>query len=56
MFCEIIDCYFNIDFVEIELKKENLKCFLGTRVWVPKLVYWSPKWSEYITAVPEDHV
>ena len=26
---EIIDCYFNIFFVEIQLKKENLKVFLG---------------------------
>ena len=29
MHCEIIDCYFNIVFVEIQLKKENLKSVFG---------------------------
>ena len=28
-------------------KREN--CFLGTRVWAPKLVYQSPKWPGCIT-------
>ena len=51
MHCEIIDRNFNIFFVEIQLKKENLKsAFFGTRVWEPKLVYQSPKWPEYFTA------
>ena len=31
-------------FVEINLKKENLRSVL----WVPKLVYQSPKWPGYI--------
>ena len=40
--------------VEVQLKKRKLeKCFLGTRVWVPRPVYVSPKWpgyvSEYVT-------
>ena len=33
--CEIIDRYFNVFFVEIQLKKDNLKCFLGARVVCP---------------------
>ena len=45
------DCYFNIFFVEIQLKKENWKCFLGARVWAPKLVCWSPKQPEYVTDI-----
>ena len=53
MHCEIIDRYFNIFFVKIQLKKELGKCFLGARVWVLKPVYRSPKWSEYITAYNE---
>ena len=36
MHCGITDCYFNIFLVEIQLKKENLKCFLGARVWAPE--------------------
>ena len=37
-------------FVEVQLKKENLKSvFLGDRVWVPKPVYWSLKQPGYIT-------
>ena len=51
--CEIIDCYFNV-FVEIQLKIENLKCFLGARVWVPKPVHQSPKRPEYVTVYPTD--
>ena len=31
MHCEIIDRYFNVFFVEIQLKQENLKCF-----WAPE--------------------
>ena len=49
MHCEIIDCYFNVFFIEIQPKKENFKCFLSTRVWTPKLIYWPPKKPEYIT-------
>ena len=46
--CEIIDLYFNIFFIEIQLKKEDLKhVFGGSRVWMPKLVYQSPKQLEY---------
>ena len=33
-------------FVEILMKKENLKCFLGATVWMPKSVYCSPKRTE----------
>ena len=29
MHCEIIDRYLNVFFVEIQLKKENLKCIFG---------------------------
>ena len=47
MHCEIIDCYFNIFFVEIQLKKKNLKSVF----WVPKLVDWSPKGPENITNI-----
>ena len=43
---EIIDHYFNIFFEEIQLKKENLK----NDFWATKLVYWSPKQPEYVTA------
>ena len=53
--CEIIDCFFNV-FVEIQLKIENLKCFLGARVWVPKPVHQSPKRPEYVTVyTPQMH-
>ena len=41
----IIDRHFNKFFVEIQLKKENLKNVF----WAPKLVYRSPKRSEYVT-------
>ena len=27
---------------------ELYKCFLGPRVWTPKLVYWSLKWPGYV--------
>ena len=30
-------------------KKKTWKSFLGTRIRAPKLVYWSPKWPEYVT-------
>ena len=44
MLCEITDYYFNIFFDEIyTVQIKKTKCYLGTRVWVPKLVYWSPK-------------
>ena len=29
-------------------KKKTWKSFLGTRIRAPKLVYWSPKWPEYV--------
>ena len=32
MLCEIIDCYINVIFVEIQQKKENLK----NAYWVPE--------------------
>ena len=53
MHYEIIDCYFNIFFVEIQLKKTNKleKCFLGTRAWAPKLVHWSPKQPGYVPVI-----
>ena len=38
-------------FVEIQIKKENLKSVLGARVRAQKLVYWSPKQPEYVTAI-----
>ena len=46
MHCEIIDRYFNV--FSVKRKLEN--CFLGTRLWVPKLVYQSSKQPEYIIA------
>ena len=30
----------------------RLKSFLGTRIWVPKPVYWSPKCPVYVTDYP----
>ena len=37
-------------FVEIQLKKENLKTvFWVPGFWAPKRVYWSPKQLEYVT-------
>ena len=50
MHFEIIDCYFNTFYVEMQQKKENLRSFLGTRVWASKLVYQSPKQHEYVNA------
>ena len=57
MHYEIIDCYFNIFFVEIQLNKTNKqtnkleKFFLGTRAWAPKLVHWSPKQPGYVPVI-----
>ena len=51
MHCEIIDRQFNIFLVEIQLIKENLKVFLGARIWAPKEVYQSPESPEYPTAL-----
>ena len=45
MHCEIIDRNFNIFFVEIQLKKENLK----SAFWAPEIV--CPKWY---TGLPND--
>ena len=42
---EINDRYFNVFFVEIQLKKKKI---LDARVWAPKLVYRSPKQPEYV--------
>lgn len=39
-------------FADIQLK-QNLKHVLGTRVWAFKLVYWSPKQTEYVTGGSE---
>ena len=47
--CEITDHYFNIFFIETIEKRKLENCFLGTRVWAPKLVYQSPKWPGCIT-------
>ena len=46
MHCQINHRYFNNFFVEIQLKKENLKSVF----WAPKPEYRSPKRSEYVTA------
>ena len=52
MHLEIIDHYFNLLFVEIQLKKENLKSvFWGARVWVAKPVYRSPKLPGNVTVL-----
>ena len=45
---KLIRLLIQLSFVEIQLKKRNLKCFLGAGVWAPKLVYQSPKRPEYI--------
>ena len=47
MHCEITDRYFNLFFVEILLRKENLQIVF----WAPKPVYRSPKRPEYITVI-----
>ena len=53
MHCEIIDRYFNIFFVKIQLKEDNLKSVF----WVPEFgaqtVYQSPKRPEYVTDIPK---
>ena len=57
MHYEIIGRYFKVFFIKIQLKSEKLeKCFLGARVWTPKLVYQSPKLPEYITVVLKELV
>ena len=48
MHCEIIDSYFNVYFLELELKKKTRKNFLGARARAPKPLYWSPKRPEYV--------
>ena len=30
-------------------KRVHKKCFSSTTVWLPKLVYWSRKWPDYVT-------
>ena len=47
MYCDITDRYFNVFFVEMQLKRENLTGVL----WVHKPAYWSPKQPEYITII-----
>ena len=49
MHCKIIDCYFNIFFVEMQVKKENTtwKVFWGA----PKLVCRYSKQPEYVTVM-----
>ena len=44
--CEIIDNYFKVFFVEIQMKKEILKS-----VCAPKSLSQSPRWPEYITVI-----
>ena len=51
MHCEIIDHYFNVFFIEVQLKEENLKYFLRAKVSAPKPVYQSPKRPEYVTGI-----
>ena len=52
MDCEIINHYFNIFFIEIYLKKENLKSVF----WAPEFGHTnrSPKQSRYVTDIPEN--
>ena len=50
MHCEITDCYFNKFFVELQIKRDNLKSVF----WVPEFghqnpIYRSPKQLEYVT-------
>ena len=45
MCCEIIDCYLNVFYVEIQLKKENL----GSVFWVPE--FGHPNWY---TGLPDN--
>ena len=49
MHFEIIDCYFNIFFVQIQQKKENMKSVFGPQSQASKLVYQSHKQPEYVT-------
>ena len=54
MRCKIDDRYFNVFFVEIQLKKENQKNgFLGARAWAPKPVCRCPKRPKHVTENPE---
>ena len=55
MHFEIIDRYFNVFFLEIQLKKKKKleKFYLGARVWVPKPVYGSPKQPGYVPVVQD---
>ena len=49
VYCEIIDCYFNVFFVEMQLKKKLKKRFMGAKICGSKPVYQPPKWSGYMT-------
>ena len=42
--------YFALKYNQKKRRKLE-KYFLGAKVWMPKLVYRSPKWLEYDTAV-----
>ena len=49
MHCKITDCYFNIFFVEKQLKKRKPeRCFLGTRNCTPKPAYQYSKRPQYV--------
>ena len=51
MYCEIVDRYFNVFSVEIQLEKKKKieTSFLDARVWAPKPVYRSTKRPESVT-------
>ena len=36
MNCEIIDCYFNVFFIKIRVKKVNLKSIFQSKFWTPQ--------------------
>ena len=44
MYRDIIDYYFNIFFIEIQLKKENVKSFFGRQSLVSQMA-WIPQWT-----------
>ena len=52
MHCEIIDRYFNVFLVEIQLKKEDFEIVFGHQNLGRKPVYRSPKRPEYVTDPP----
>ena len=53
MHCEIINRYFNVFFFLNSTEKKKLEnYFLGARVWVPELVYRSPRWLYMSLKIP----